>query len=122
YAGHPAFIKAYQRRIAEFMQEKELKEEETIFLFSAHGLPQKYIDAGDIYESECNLSFQLVAKGFPKAISKLSYQSKFGKGEWLRPYTDKLCQEIEDEGRKNLVFVPISFTSDHIETLFEVEK
>ena len=55
---------------------------------------------------------------------QLCYQSKFGKGEWLRPYTNEVCEEILkwNEKRKNIVFVPISFTTDHIETLFEIEK
>jgi len=124
YASHPAFIRSYQRRISDFLIEKNLKEEETILLFSAHGVPKKFIDEGDPYESECNLSYKGVMKGFPKTLGKLSYQSKFGRGEWLRPYTDETCEQILDwhEGRKSVVVVPISFTSDHIETLFEIEK
>lgn len=124
YAAHPAFISAYQKRIASFLEEKGLKEEETLLLFSAHGVPKEFVVEGDPYESECNLSYNGVMKGFPKARGKLCYQSKFGKGEWLRPYTDESCQEILHwhEGRKHVVFVPISFTSDHVETLFEIEK
>lgn len=124
YAAHPAFVGAYQRRIREFLIEKQLKEEETVLLFSAHGVPKTFIDEGDIYESECELSYREVMKAFPKAQGKLSFQSKFGRGEWLRPYTDETCEQALEwhQGRKNIVFVPISFTSDHIETLFEIEK
>lgn len=124
YAGHPAFIRSYQKRIADFLIENELKEEETVLLFSAHGVPKKFVDEGDPYQSECQLSYSQVMKGFPKALGKLSYQSKFGRGEWLRPYTDETCEQVLDwhEGRKNVVVIPISFTSDHIETLFEIEK
>jgi ferrochelatase len=101
-----------------------LREEDTILLFSAHGLPQQFVDEGDPYESECNLSYEAVMRGFPKAKGRLCYQSKFGTQEWLRPYTDESCAQILQwhGGRKNVVFVPISFTSDHIETLFEIEK
>ncbi len=124
YAAHPAFIAAYQKRIREFLEQNLLVEEECSLLFSAHGLPRQFVDEGDPYEWECNQSFKRVRTAFPKALSKLCYQSKFGKGEWLRPYTNEACEEILDwhEGRKNVIFVPISFTSDHIETLFEVEK
>lgn len=124
YAAHPAFISSYQKRIATFLKEHHLQEEETLLLFSAHGVPKEFISEGDPYESECTLSYNGVMKGFPKARGKLSYQSKFGKGEWLRPYTNEACEEILDwhEERKQVVFVPISFTSDHIETLFEIEK
>lgn len=124
YAAHPAFVKAYQKRISDFLREKNLDESKTFLLFSAHGVPQSFIDAGDLYEAECRLSFQAVMQAFPKALGKLCYQSKFGKGEWLRPYTDATCEQILTchEGRKNIVLIPISFTSDHIETLFEIEK
>ncbi|HSX10271.1 MAG TPA: ferrochelatase [Chlamydiales bacterium] len=123
YAGHPAFIGAYQRRIATFLQDNHVAEEDAVLLFSAHGVPKRFVEEGDIYESECQLSFSEVMKAFPRALGRLSYQSKFGRGEWLRPYTNEMCEQILtwNEGRKQVVIVPISFTSDHIETLFEIE-
>ncbi len=124
YAGHEAFVKAYQKRIGDFLREQNLREKEILLLFSAHGLPRTFVEMGDPYETECQLSYQAVMQAFPQAKSRLCYQSKFGRGEWLRPYTDESCEQILNwnEGRKHIVFVPISFTSDHIETLFEVEK
>jgi ferrochelatase len=124
YPSHPAFIAAYQKRIATFLKEKNLKEEESVFLFSAHGLPKKFVEEGDPYEKECQSSYQALLSLFPKAIGKLCYQSKFGRGEWLRPYTNEAAAAIStwNQGRKNVIFIPLSFTSDHIETLFEVEK
>lgn len=123
YPAHPAFIRAYQRRIREFLHQNLLKEEETLLLFSAHGLPASYVKKGDVYQAECQLSYQQVMQSFPLAKSRLCYQSKFGPGEWLKPYTKQACEQILDwhEGRKNIVIIPISFTSDHIETLFEIE-
>jgi ferrochelatase len=118
YAAHPAFISSYQNRIRECMK----CEEETLLLFSAHGLPAISTLEGDVYQSECELSVSKVMQAFPKAKSILSYQSKFGKGEWLRPYTNEICEEILQFQRKTVIIVPISFTSDHIETLFEIEK
>lgn len=124
YATHPAFIRSYQKRIADFLQEKELLGEETVLLFSAHGIPRSFVCTGDIYESECEASYREVAKAFPKAYSILSYQSKFGPGEWLRPYTEDTSRSLPSEAkkRKQVVVVPITFTSDHIETLFEIEE
>jgi ferrochelatase len=94
------------------------------FLFSAHGLPQSFIDMGDTYKQECEESFRLILEKFPSAIGKLSFQSKFGRGKWIEPATDAVLQNIQlwNEGRKHIVLVPLSFTSDHIETLFEVEN
>lgn len=123
YPDHPLFIHAFQRRIAHYLKEQNLLEEETLLLFSAHGLPQNFVDLGDPYQNECKRSMEEIVKAFPKAATKLCFQSKFGRGEWLKPYTDDVCKNILEfnEGRKNVVFIPLSFTSDHIETLFEVE-
>ncbi len=124
YAAHPAFTAAYRKRIAHFLDQHRLKEEDTVLLFSAHGIPLSFIAAGDIYESECKQSFKEVLKGFPNALGRLSYQSKFGPEEWLQPYTNEVCEKILEwnEKRTHVVIVPITFTSDHIETLYEIEK
>jgi protoporphyrin/coproporphyrin ferrochelatase len=124
YASHPSFIAAHQRLIREYLQQHRLKEEESILLFSAHGVPKSFISEGDIYIDECEHSFELVKAAFPKCLSKLAYQSQFGKEVWVKPYTLDVCQEILQwhQGRKNVIFIPIAFTSDHIETLFEVEE
>lgn len=120
YAAHPAFIRSYQRRISDFLLEHDLKH--PALLFSAHGVPQSFVDEGDPYESECRSSFEKVMEGFPDALGKLSYQSRFGPEEWIKPYTNEVCEEAARwcEGR-DIVIVPITFTSDHIETLFEIE-
>ncbi len=124
YPAHRAFIGSYIQRISDFLREKNLNEEETILLFSAHGVPLSFIERGDLYQSECELSYLHTIDAFPKALGRLSYQSKFGRGEWLRPYTDETCKGTAEwgMGRKQVVVVPIAFTSDHIETLFEIEE
>ncbi|MDE3046654.1 MAG: ferrochelatase [Verrucomicrobiota bacterium] len=121
YPTHPAFIAAWQRRIGEFLQEKGLSE--VAWLFSAHGLPRRFVDKGDSYQEECTRSFDAIRTAF-SGVARLAYQSKFGPGEWLRPYTDESCEQIASwsEGKKEIVVVPLSFTSDHIETLFEIEE
>jgi protoporphyrin/coproporphyrin ferrochelatase len=121
YPDHPLYVQAMQNCIRDFLTENHLKEEETFLFFSAHGLPKKFVDP---YENECNRSYQAIIKGFPNAKSILAYQSKFGRGEWLKPYTIDLCQNPDGwrGDRKNIVFIPLSFTSDHLETLFEIEN
>ena len=124
YAAHPAFIAAMRANLAEFLSLKGLRGEEVVLLFSAHGLPQAFIDTGDPYQRHCEASFREISAAFPKALSRLSYQSKFGRGEWIKPYTSDVCRAIGEwhQGRETVVFIPLSFTSDHIETLFEVEQ
>ncbi len=119
YHTHPAYIRCMQNTLTDYLSEQKLSQEDVLLLFSAHGLPQKFIKTGDPYEGHCRDSYSQILKAFPRAASLLSFQSKFGPGEWLRPYTVDVCQKIE--GRPHVVFVPLSFTSDHIETLFEVE-
>ena len=120
YAGHPAFIRAYAQRVRSFLQEHNFLEEETLLLCSAHGLPKSFIDEGDPYETECQLSFRTLLSHFPQTQGHLAYQSKVGREEWLTPATEVACREIP--ARKNAVIVPITFTSDHIETLVEIEQ
>ena len=115
YATHPAYIRAFQQRIREMLPQSEV-----LLLFSAHGIPEAFVSTGDIYATECEQSFRAIAAGFPFAESRLCYQSKFGKGEWLKPYTNELCASLGSG--KPVVVVPLSFTSDHIETLFEIEE
>lgn len=119
FATHRAYIKAMQVCVGQYLKEKGL--EDAVLLFSAHGLPQKFVDRGDPYRKECQSSFELIRQAFPQNEAVLAFQSKFGKGEWLRPYTVDLCTNPPWKN-KNVVFVPLSFTSDHIETLFEIEK
>jgi ferrochelatase len=123
YPVDPSYIRCMEEQIRDFLEREALKEEETILLFSPHGLPQDFILRGDPYKQECESSYLALAERFPKALCKVGYQSKFGKGEWLRPATEELCREVLNWSGdyQNVLFIPLSFTSDHIETLFEVE-
>lgn len=92
-------------------------------LFSAHGVPQSYIEAGDPYQAQIKECVAMISAKFtdPNVQMHLSYQSRVGPIEWLRPYTDDVLPELGESGVKNLVVVPISFVSEHIETLEEID-
>lgn len=123
YFSHEKYIEAFARIIEIFLRKNELLEEETVLLFSAHGLPKSYIEKGDPYQKQCIGSFQKISEKFPRALAKISYQSQFGKSPWIEPSTSNMCQRPQEwiQDKKNIVIVPLSFTSDHIETLFEIE-
>lgn len=123
YPTHAKYVLSMQKVIADFLKKEGLQEKDVVLFFSAHGLPQEFVDKGDPYERECHLSFDAIRKGFPESHSLIAFQSKFGPGEWLRPYTSELCDipQTWHGGKRNIVFIPLSFTSDHIETLFEIE-
>jgi ferrochelatase len=124
YPSHEKYVEAFTQNTKEFLAEKNLKEEETVLLFSAHGLPESFIKEGDPYQKECEASFQQISSYFPKASSLLSYQSKFGRAQWVTPSTIDMCHQVKNwiGEKKHIVFLPLSFTSDHIETLFEIEQ
>ena len=89
-------------------------------LFSAHSLPQKIIDEGDPYVYQIMGTIEEIIKRI-SIKWHLSYQSKSGPVRWLEPSTDEKLKELAGEGVKNVLVVPISFVSDHIETLYEID-
>jgi ferrochelatase len=88
-------------------------------LFSAHSLPEKFIDEGDPYVRHIERTIEEIVKRIPIKWN-LSYQSKSGPVKWLRPSTDEKLKELAGRNVKNILIVPISFVSDHIETLYEI--
>jgi ferrochelatase len=122
YCDHPVFILHWQQQIQTFLDTHQIQN--PFLLFSAHGIPKVFLKDQDPYQQECERSFQAVMQAFPNTPGLLAYQSKFGPGEWLRPYTSEVSEQIltENPEKRPVVVIPISFTSDHIETLFEIES
>ena len=89
-------------------------------LFSAHSLPVKFIEEGDPYVDQIKGTIKEITKKINISWS-LSYQSKSGPVQWLGPSTDKEIEDLAEKGIKNLLVVPVSFVSDHIETLYEID-
>ncbi len=90
-------------------------------LFSAHGLPQKYVTNGDPYEEQVKDSVRKIMGRFPMYKHSISYQSRVGPVKWLPPATDDEIKRLAKEMNvKNLLVVPISFVGDHIETIQEI--
>jgi protoporphyrin/coproporphyrin ferrochelatase len=89
-------------------------------LFSAHSLPVKFIEEGDPYADQIQATINEIVNKIDIHWS-LSYQSKSGPVQWLGPSTEKMLEELAEKGTRNLLVVPISFVSDHIETLYEID-
>jgi ferrochelatase len=98
------------------------RQRDTVVLFSAHGLPQKFIDEGDPYVEHTEKTRRgiLARLGLPNR-ELLAYQSRTGPVKWLGPGTEEAIEQLGREGVKDLLIVPLSFVSDHIETLYEVD-
>lgn len=95
---------------------------DVFILFSAHGLPVK-IARNDPYVEHINRTIAAVTQkaGIKSGRFALSYQSRTGPVKWLAPYTDEMLREIGQKGEKKVLVVPVSFVSDHIETLYEID-
>jgi protoporphyrin/coproporphyrin ferrochelatase len=120
FYNHPLYIQALAEKVTRGLETfPDPKDVEIVF--SAHSLPQSFIDQGDPYLSHIQETVRLVMEQIGKASYQLSFQSKAGPVKWLEPSTEEMIQTLAGKGRKNLLMVPLSFVSDHIETLYEVD-
>lgn len=120
YPADPAFAAAQADLLKQTMAQAEGKP--VRILFSAHGLPQKVIDAGDPYQQEIEMSAIAIARagGFARADWTICYQSKVGPMKWLEPSLDQeLARAAAD--KVGVVILPIAFVSEHSETLVELD-
>jgi ferrochelatase len=93
-----------------------------VVLFSAHGLPQKFIDEGDPYVTHIQATrYGILQRLDIPNRQLLAYQSRTGPVKWLAPGTEEIIRELGAEGVQDVLVVPLSFVSDHIETLYEVD-
>lgn len=91
-------------------------------LFSAHGLPQKIVEQGDPYDTHIAISAAAVAEkaGLQPDQWQITYQSRVGPVLWLKPYSEDVIREFSNQ-HQGLIIVPISFVSEHSETLVELD-
>ncbi|HIK28408.1 MAG: ferrochelatase [Oscillatoriaceae bacterium SKW80] len=116
------YLQAMAQLIAQELDQFPNPESVHIF-FSAHGVPLSYVEeAGDPYQEEIEKCAELIMKTLnrPNAYT-LAYQSRVGPVEWLKPYTEDAIPALAASGVKDLLVVPISFVSEHIETLQEID-
>ena len=96
--------------------------EPDVLLTSFHGLPRRYLDAGDPYHCECAQTSRLLAEeiGWTGDRVRLAFQSRFGREEWLKPYIQEVITELPSQGIKKIAIISPGFISDCVETLEEV--
>jgi ferrochelatase len=125
WPDHEGYAKLLRRTVDEAVREAEAlrgASTDTIhILFSAHSLPLKIVKLGDPYSSDIERTIKAVTQGLRHPWS-LCFQSRNGKLPWLEPYLEDEIKRLAKEGIRRLVVVPVSFVSDHIETLFELDQ
>jgi ferrochelatase len=121
---HPGFIEAMTETVRDGLgQFAPADREKTLILFSAHSLPLDVIDRGDSYPQEVGASVQRVVERLGASNPYiLAYQSDVGPVRWLGPSTAQVLRRLGARGQKHVLVVPIAFTSDHIETLSELDR
>lgn len=119
FPDHPGYIAALADKVAEALASAGGRDAH--LLFSAHGIPKYLVDEGDPYPGEVARTVAAVAARFPGHPHSISYQSRLGPVEWLGPDTVEEVRRLGAAGTGTLVVVPVSFVSDNIETLHELD-
>jgi protoporphyrin/coproporphyrin ferrochelatase len=119
YHDDPAYIKAVATSVKEHWAQHGQAEK---LLFSFHGIPKRCLLAGDPYHCECHVTARLIAEQLelPPERWQLAFQSRFGREEWLKPYTDKTLESFGKAGIKSVDIVCPGFSADCLETLEEM--
>ncbi|HEX9169289.1 MAG TPA: ferrochelatase, partial [Roseiarcus sp.] len=120
YYDDPVYIDALAGSIRAGLAGLDFEPE--VVLASYHGIPQAYIDKGDPYRNHCAETTRLLgeALGFGQDRLKMTFQSRFGRAEWLKPYTAGTVRELASRGFKRVVVVTPGFAADCLETLEEI--
>ncbi|MEI7806506.1 MAG: ferrochelatase [Hyphomicrobiales bacterium] len=120
YYAAPAYIDALAASLNASLAKLNFKPD--VILASYHGMPEEYAAKGDPYFEQCGVTTRLLREKLKMDESKLmmTFQSRFGKAEWLKPYTDATVKGLAESGVKNLAIITPGFAADCIETLEEI--
>jgi ferrochelatase len=115
---HPAYLALQATLITEALDEAP---DGTPIVYSAHGLPVRVVDRGDPYPDETRATIDALSALVGNGDARLGYQSRTKPVRWIGPGTEDVLAELAAAGHTDVVMVPLSFVSDHIETLYEID-
>lgn len=122
WASHPAYLQALAGTVREaLVRIPESLRDDAVILFSAHGVPESLIEGGDPYLNQTITTVEGVMERLEGQEHHLAFQSRLGPVKWLQPTLKDKLKELSTKGAPPLVVVPVSFVSDHIETLYELD-
>ena len=121
---HPGLVEAFAKNIeAQLATYPEEKRDGVVLLFSAHSLPMSVVNRGDTYPAEVGATVYAVMQRLGLRNSyRLCWQSQVGPSAWLGAQTSDTVANYVKQGQTDLILIPIAFTSDHIETLYELDQ
>jgi protoporphyrin/coproporphyrin ferrochelatase len=119
FHDHPGYIAALAQSVREHWMNNGEGEK---LVMSFHGLPRRSLDLGDPYHCECHKTARLLAEalGLPAERWQITFQSRFGKAEWLQPYTEPTLESLAHGGLRHVDVICPGFASDCLETLEEI--
>lgn len=122
YYDHPAYLDALEAVLRDDLA--ALQWEPDHFVVSFHGIPRKYAQRGDPYATHVVRTTQALVKrmGWPRGRWTQTYQSRFGKSPWLKPYTDDVLEELAEKGARKVFVALPGFTADCLETVDEIGR
>jgi ferrochelatase len=122
YHDDPVYIEALARSVQKNLAKLDFEPEKIIATF--HGMPQKYFMKGDPYHCQCQKTSRLLREklGITPDRWLTTFQSRFGNGPWLQPYTDQTVEYLARTGTKRLALVAPGFSADCLETLEELDR
>ena len=120
YYDDPVYIEALARSVRASLADLDFEPE--VLMASYHGIPQAYFDKGDPYFCHCAKTTRLLreALGMSEERLRMTFQSRFGRGEWLKPYTSQSLRELAARGVKRVAVMTPGFAADCLETLEEI--
>ncbi|MEZ5911102.1 MAG: ferrochelatase [Paracoccaceae bacterium] len=121
YFDHPAYIDALATSVERVYS--SLNSRPDVLVASYHGMPKRYLMQGDPYHCQCQKTTRLLRErlGWADGSIDTSFQSVFGREEWLRPYTVEHVAELARQGKKRIAVIAPAFSADCIETLEEIQ-
>lgn len=119
YHDHPAYIEALAGSVQDHWREHGPSAH---LLMSFHGIPERYVTAGDPYRAQCERTASLLAArlGLPADVWSVSFQSRFGRDRWLQPYTNATLAALPSRGIRDVSVLCPGFAADCLETLEEI--
>jgi ferrochelatase len=121
YFDHPAYVDALAQSVERAYAAMERRPD--VLVASYHGMPKRYLMEGDPYHCKCQKTSRLLRErlGWDKGEIVTTFQSVFGREEWLRPYTVEHVAALAKQGKKNIAVIAPAFSADCIETLEEIQ-
>ncbi|MCR4315237.1 MAG: ferrochelatase [Planctomycetes bacterium] len=122
FCAESSYVAALRNRVTRALAKVSAEDPRKVaILFSAHSLPRKLIDKGDPYLSEIQKTVALTMNGIEGYSHFLAFQSKVGPIKWLEPSVEVALRDLRESGFEHVVVCPVSFVSDHVETLYEID-